>query len=112
MARRKKAAQKAGPEMRLVRPKVASSFPLHPGDVGIASVPVRVAKALIDSQQAMPVCGENREIQIAALCTAAEALDVTLTTKDPEIDEAAVHYGARCTLVGQKGAEDDGPPKE
>ena len=114
MAKRKarKAVQKDAPEMRMVRITSGTSYPLHPDDIGIVTVPVRVAKALVDSRQAMPVCGLNREIQIAALCTAAEALDVTLTTKDPEIDAAALTYGARCTLVGQTGTEDRGTSKE
>ena len=87
-----------GPEMKMVRVNTATSYPLHPEDIGIVNVPVRVAKGLLDSGQAMEVCGKNREIAIAALCSAAEKLDVTLTTTDPEVDATALRYGARCTL--------------
>ena len=89
-------------EMRMVRLRVGSSFPLHPEDIGIAIVPGRTAKVLLDTGQAVPVCGTNRDVQIASLCTAAEALAVTLTTSDPEIGEAAVRYGARCEVKGAK----------
>ena len=88
-------------EMRMVRVTTATPYPVHPGDQGIVEVPGRVAKALLDSRQAIPVCGTVREIQIANLCTAAEALGVTLTTSDPEIDAAALTYGARCTLTAE-----------
>ena len=106
MAAKRKTGRKRAParrrvapepqDMRMVRLRVGTSLPLHPEDIGIATVPGRVAKALLDSKQAVPVCGTNRDIQIAALCTAAEALAVTLTTPDPAINEAALRYGARC----------------
>ena len=100
MAKRKRGPA-TGPEMKMVRVTAGTPYPLHPEDIGVVNVPLRVAKALLDSRQAMEVCGRNRDIRIAALCSAAEALDVELVTRDPEIDQAALRYGARCTL--QKG---------
>ena len=84
--------------MRLVRMKTAYSGPMEPKGEGIASVTMKSAKRLIDSGQAEPLCGTDREQAIVMLVTAAEMLDVTLTTRDKAIDEAATKYGARCTL--------------
>ena len=87
-------------ETRWVRPRVGMAGVLR--REGAALVSLKSARALIDSGQAVEVCGKDREIQIASLCSAAHELDVTLTTKDADIDDAATRYGARCNLVGQK----------
>lgn len=84
-------------KMKLVRTIVGISYPHHPQDVGVVSVPAKVAQGLLDTKQAMPICGVAREIQIAALCSAAHALGVTLKTGDHEIVEAAREYGAHVT---------------
>ena len=95
MARNRKA-----PEMRFVRTTTGTPYPLHPGDIGVVSVPAKVAKALLDSNQAIPVCGTHRGIVTAALCQAAVQLGVALKTDDAEIADAAKAYGAK--LVASK----------
>ena len=90
----KKRAPAHTPQMRMIRATVGTSYPMHPEDVGIIHVPDRVARAMLDTGQAVPVCGVAREVQIAALCSAAHALGVTLGTSDAEIVAAAAEYGA------------------
>ena len=99
-SRKRKTRTAVDAETRWIRPRVGMSGVRRLE--GAALVSMRSARAMIDSGQATEVCGKDREIQIASLCSAAHELDVTLTTKDADIDAAATKYGARCNLVGQK----------
>ena len=59
---------------------------------------VRLARGEVE-----PVCGADDTMARHALCQAAARLDVAITSRDPELDELADHYGVRSTLKRARG---------
>ena len=78
----------------LVRLKSGWSGPLHPQADGVALVTPDEGTALIAGGVAEPVCGSARDVQIAAMLSAAAALGASVTTGDRDIQQEAAVYGA------------------
>ena len=82
--------------MVLARLRTGWTGPLHPDAVQGPVAPMRKAvyDRMLASGEAVPVCGVADDIKVAALCTAAAALGVTLVTNRRDVVEAAHAYGA------------------
>ena len=78
----------------LIRLKSGWSGPLHPQADGVAIVDPDEGASLIASGNAVPVCGEARDVQIAAMLSAAAALGASVTSGDRDIQQEDAVYGA------------------
>ena len=63
------------------------------GRIGVTNDP-KVFAAPRASGQAMPVCTDDKRVQLASLASAAAALNVLVESDDPEVQEACRLYGA------------------
>ena len=87
----------------LIRLKTGWSGPLHPQADGVAIVTPSEGNALIASGDAEPVCGSARDVQIAAMLSAAAVLGATITTGDRDIQQEAAVYGATVNHPRSRG---------
>lgn len=89
-------------DLILIRPTVGVDAP----SVGDAPGVFRFSKAnaarMIASGQAVPVCTDDKEVQLASLCSAAKVLGVALSTTDREVIHAAKEYGAHVVAPSKR----------
>ena len=89
-------------ENMIIRVKTGWPGPFIENEVGVTRVSPGTYQRLLDSDQAVEICGNSKEVQIASFMTAAKHLDVKIGSEDEDIIEAAKRYGVKLARITSK----------